>query len=486
MEMFETAKSTYRRIEGLGEMSQLAQWYQETYMPENAAEELGARLSEVAVISHRLTKELAENLVKLPRQLDTPEQTRERLLWQRLVDQNVTIPEELVKKHALQVSLTLETWKKARAAKDYQVLRGDLEKLIGLTQESTEYFRGNKTAYDALMDIYEPGLNWAMWEKLESELLEFLVPHVKIWKETRKPRASTTLGMPIDVQKKFCHEVLQDLGFDWKQGRLDVSTHPFCSGTGSGVRLTTRFSESDCLDGLYSALHECGHGLYEQNLPMKHRFGVLGSAVGLGVHESQSRFWENIIGRSLEFCHYLKGKLEKFGVGSDLTPQTLHEMLNSVQPSYVRVESDEGTYNLHIIIRGRLEQALFAGKMKVADLRDAWNDHYAKYLGITPRNDLEGVLQDVHWPNGLFGYFTTYSVGNLISGQILNKIKEEIPGSLNAVKDGQFSQILEWLKTRVHARGNLVDMPTLVREVTGQELGTKAYMGYLKSKLGAL
>ncbi|MCC7264710.1 MAG: carboxypeptidase M32 [Candidatus Latescibacteria bacterium] len=294
---------------------------------------------------------------------------------------------------------------------------------------------------------------------------------------------------PVDRQEIFGRRVLADLGFDLERGRLDTSVHPFCSGTSPmDVRLTTRYSAKQLTSALFGIIHEAGHGLYEQGLPVEAGGTPVGGSISLGIHESQSRMWENMIGRSRPFWQHYLPQLQA------LFPEQLGRVeldpfwaaINQVEPSLIRVEADEVTYNLHILLRFELEQGLVDGSVRVSDLPELWDERMQSYLGVRPPDAARGVLQDTHWSIGLIGYFPTYSLGNLYAAQFFDQATRELPGLMDQVARGHFVGLKEWLNRRIHACGRRRRADELVREVTGAELGVEAFMAYLEGKYGAL
>ncbi len=283
-------------------------------------------------------------------------------------------------------------------------------------------------------------------------------------------------------------EVTERLGFDYRRGRIDVSLHPFCSGSGADIRMTTRFDEDNPLDSLFSSIHETGHGLYEQGLPQEHHATALGQAAGMGVHESQSRLWENQVARSRAFWKFFEPRFrEKFPAQTRAIPsEELYLAINAVQPTLIRVEADEVTYNLHIVLRFELEKKLFSGELAVRDLPEAWRTAARDLLGLEPAADREGVLQDVHWSGGAFGYFPSYCLGNMLAAQLWFAAQRALPGLEADFARGDFSGLLGWLRTNVHAQGKRHDLLELARRVTGGELSPRFLVQYLRERYGAL
>jgi carboxypeptidase Taq len=303
-------------------------------------------------------------------------------------------------------------------------------------------------------------------------------------------RARTDIfkGFPVEAQKDFLREVTERLGFNYRRGRMDVSLHPFCEGSGADIRMTTRFDADHPLDSLFSSIHETGHGLYEQGLPLAAQGTPLGQNAGMGVHESQSRLWENQVSRSRAFWTYFEPRFrKKFPAQlAAISSEELYLAINEVAPTLIRVDSDEVHYNLHIILRFEIERQLFAGELAVADLPAAWNGLSQELLGLTPSSDKVGVLQDVHWSGGAFGYFPSYCLGNMMAAQVWYTVRGLYPDLDADFERGDFSRLLGWLRTNIHEQGRRYDMPELVRRVTGEELTPKYLLRYLQERYAPL
>jgi len=324
---------------------------------------------------------------------------------------------------------------------------------------------------------------------LFTELKKGLVPLAQEIVSAAEHRPMPPLkGFPVEEQRRFLREVTERLGFDYGRGRIHVSLHPFCSGTGADVRMTTRFKEDEPLDSLFSAIHETGHGLYEQGLPAEHYGTALGVHAGMGAHESQSRLWENQVARSRAFWKFFEPRFR--GLFSEqtstLSSEDLYLAVNAVEPTLIRVDSDEVTYNLHIILRFELEQKLFAGTLAVRDLPEAWKAASRDLLGLEPETDREGVLQDVHGSDGAFGYFPSYTLGNMMAAQLWERVRAVRPNIEDDFGHGNFSWLLQWLRENVHALGRRYPLPELVRRCTGEELSPQPLLRYLRERYETL
>lgn len=407
------------------------------------------------------------------------------------------IPVELVAAIAKQRAVTIDIWKKAKAAKNFSMFKPELEKLLELEKKAAEILmevKQTKTPYDALIDIFEPKMTAEAITKIFNELKDGLISILeKCQASPKKPDTSILQRrIPIDVQRKIAKELARAVEYDIESntagGRIDETEHPFTTGYYDDVRITTHYYEDNFASSIFSVLHEAGHALYEQNLNREWIYQPVGTACSAGFHESQSRFVENIIGRSREFWVYFFPKLLGLtgGILSDVALDSFVHAINEVKPSKIRVEADEVTYCLHIIIRFNIERELFAEKLTVKELPDVWNQSYRDYLGLTIENDSEGVMQDTHWASGLFGYFPSYALGNIYSGQILAQMEKEIPDWREQISKGNFRLVKNWLTNNIHVHGNLYDPADLIKKITGTELGVKPYLQYLEGKYSKL
>lgn len=341
--------------------------------------------------------------------------------------------------------------------------------------------------YNDLLEDYEPGMTTEVLDQIFAYIKEKTIPLLRqIMAAKSGPHAEVVKrNYPIQGQRELCLKVLEAMGYDFNKGRLDVSTHPFTIKINSGdIRITTRYEENFLNSGLFSTIHEGGHGLYEQNIDEALLDTSLSEAASTGIHESQSRFWENILGRSKGFWNYFGPIVQNTFPQSlkNTTVEELYRAVNKIEPSFIRVEADEVTYNLHIILRYELERDLIDGVITVADLPRLWKEKMEAYLGITPPNDREGVLQDIHWADGMFGYFPTYSLGNVYAAQFTKKLKADLPNYDELVESGNFKPILAWLKENIHRHGALLEPSELVKKVTGEEINPQYFVEYIEAK----
>jgi carboxypeptidase Taq len=482
-----------RRLSSLKSVAKLLDWDQQTHMPPKGAEDRSEQRALLAGLIHEIV--VSEELHQLLEQLDGsgelaslgPEGAANVRELRREHDREYRVPTALVSEIERTAGLAHQHWVDARQNNDFRAFSPWLEKIVHLTRQWADAVGYEIEPYDALLDVYEPGTRARDVEPLFQALRSELVPLADaIGRASRQPDTSV-LQRPFDAATLhgFSRRVAEELGFDFQAGRMDRSVHPFCSGVApSDVRITTSFREENPVDSLFALIHEVGHGLYHQGLLPEHRGTPMGTAVSLGVHESQSRWWEDFVARNEPFWeHFYPGLKELFP--SALAGVSRHEFvgaINAVRPSLIRVEADEVTYNLHVVVRFELERALFQGELQVADLPGAWDEKMEQYLGVRPSNHAEGVLQDVHWPHGMFGYFPTYTFGNLYAAQLNAAIRKDMPDLDRRVAQGQFAPILEWMRQKVHRRGSLYPPTELIRRITGQGVSTRPLLDYLRRK----
>jgi len=391
----------------------------------------------------------------------------------------------------------VDVWKKAKAAKDFSMFRPELEKLVDLEKKAAEILMKVKetaTPYDALIDVHEPMMTSETITKVFDELRTGLVSILKKCETTTKQPDTSILKrkVPIDIQRKISKALTEFVEYDVESknagGRVDETEHPFTTGYYTDVRITTHYYEDNFASSIFSVLHEAGHAIYEQNLNSEWIFQPVGTTCSMGFHESQSRFVENIIGRSREFWIYFLPKLKSLmgNILADVDLDVFVHAINQVQPSKIRVEADEVTYGPHIIIRFNIERDLFADKITAKELPEIWNQSYKEYLGVEIENDSEGIMQDTHWASGSYGYFPSYTLGNIYIGQMLAAMEKDLPEWKKQIEKGNFRNIKQWLTKNVHSYGNLYDPAALIKRITGKELTVKPYLNYLKEKYAKL
>lgn len=486
-----------RRAAVFGSIAETLAWDQETMMPPKAGPFRAEELSAISALAHeratdpRIGELLAECEADSSLRDDAEMAANLREI-RRDYDRARKLPAELVAEISETSSLAMEAWKAARAASDFSQFEPWLVKQLDLNRRRAECYGEPESgeSYDALLEDYEPGMTAARLEALFTPLREQLRPLIAemVASGTGTLRV-LEVRLPQERQRAFNAMVLERLGFDLEAGRLDVSTHPFSTGLGPGdTRITTRYRDDGFLDALGSTMHEAGHGLYEQGLPKRERHGEpLAQAASLGMHESQSRMWENQVGRSRAFWTWALPEAKKV-FGAALEPFEVDDLVravNLVRPGLIRVESDEATYNLHVMLRFDLERALLSGDLAPADLPGAWNERIRADLGLEVPDDARGCLQDIHWSMGSIGYFPTYTLGNLYAAQLWEAAREALPDLDARTARGEFRGLLDWLRREIHARGRRFPAPELCRRVTGGELDHRPLVRYLKAKLHA-
>lgn len=484
----------YRPVHDLQAAAAVLSWDQETMMPPGGREARGRLLGTLAGLrhDHLAGSAFADALAGCDSEALAHDPALQALVREarKLHDRAVCIPAELTRALAEATSEGLATWQRARAADDFGIFRDSLARIIDLVGQKADALAEGGSRYDALLDLYEAGSVEAeltpLFEGLRAELAPLVQAAAASSVQVDESPAQGHFNP--DAQYAFGHAIAQAIGFDFDSGRLDQAAHPFCTGFDVGdVRLTWRFQEDDFRPALFGILHEMGHGLYEQGLPADWRGTPIGSAVGLGVHESQSRLWENLVGRSRSFWEWLMPHFRAaFPQHPKFDVDAIYPALHTIRPSLIRVEADEATYNLHVAARYDLERKLFAGEITVDDLPEAWDATYQDLLGVHAPSAADGVLQDIHWAMGAFGYFPTYTQGNLIAAQLFDAAREDLPGMEDGFARGEFAPLLEWLRTRIHQHGKMRTADQLVREATGKPLSPEAFLSDLRSTASAV
>ncbi len=490
MTNLETLKSKLAEIADLHAINALLGWDQETYMPDGGSAERAEQLATVSKIAHQKFTadeigELLESLSDLNLDYDSDDAALIRVT-QHDYNHATKLPTKLVTDISRATSLGVEAWKKARATNDFAHFQPKLETIIDLVTQKAEALGYEEHIYDALLDKFEQGMKISQINPIFEQVKKATVPLVDAI--AKQPAIDDTfLHQHYDPQKQweFGVQVVKDFGYNFNRGRQDKSAHPFTTSFGIGdVRITTRIMPKYLPSALFSTMHEAGHGMYEQGIASALARTPLRDGTSLGVHESQSRLWENVIGRSKDFWQHYYPILQQFfpeQLGA-INLDTFYRAINKVTPSLIRVEADEVTYNLHIFIRFELEQALLTGELKVADLPEAWNAKVNSYLGILPKSDADGVLQDIHWSSGLIGYFPTYSLGNILSMQYFNKMLTDNPAIPAQIAKGKFDAVLGWLNTNIHQYGRKYTPVELTQRVTGGGINAQPYINYITQK----
>ncbi|MGG7176243.1 carboxypeptidase M32 [Clostridium paraputrificum] len=483
-------KEYISKVEELEKLLAIAYWDMKVCMPSKATEErantLGFISGEIfSLITSDKVKSFIEYFDPLTKELNTVDKAMIRTLKKKYGEIK-NIPEERYKEYSIATSLSEAAWEEAREKNDFEIFEPHLKKIVEFQREFAEYYGYEENKYDALLAQYEEGITVKKLDKIFGELKEGILNILDYIKASGKKIDKSFLYNKFDIesQKEVSLFLLNKIKFDMNSGRLDETTHPFTTNFGNkDVRITTHYYEEDILSNIYSVIHEGGHGLYEQHISDDLIGTGLAMGASMGIHESQSRFYENMIGRSKEFLGViLKYLKEKFEGLEDINLEEFYEAVNYVEPSLIRIEADELTYSLHIIIRYEIEKALINGEIEVSDLPKVWNEKYVEYLGVEPKSYKEGILQDMHWSAGDFGYFPSYALGNIYGGQFLNKILEENKNAISNLVNGDTSYIGEWLKKNIHQYGAMYRPAELIKKVTGEEITTKYFLDYLEEK----
>lgn len=475
--------------------SALLGWDQQTYMPSKGAGWRGEQMAYLSTLAHEkwvdprvgdwLATVEGSELMADP-EGDVAANVRE---WRRTYDRAVRVPARLVEELARTTTAAQQVWQEAKARNRYADFQPYLQKIIALKNDEAQAVGYLHHPYDALLDEYEPGMLTEQASKLFASLTERLTPLIQRWScNSRRPNTHIlSRDYPVDRQKIFAEAAAAAIGFDFSTGRLDVTAHPFCIGIGPGdCRITTRYHPRNFSEAFFGVLHETGHALYEMHLPAEHVGTPLGNPCSLGIHESQSRLWENQVGRSRPFWEHFFPRLQQTFpiVVGDVRLEDFYAAINEVRPSLIRVEADEVTYNLHIVLRFQLETALLSGDLTVADLPTAWREGMQRYLGIQPPDDAQGCLQDIHWSLGSIGYFPTYTLGNLYAAQLMAAAYKQLGQEelMNEFRHGRFQSLREWLIQHVHRHGQRYRAEELCRRATGDSLRVEPFVQYLCAK----
>ncbi len=473
----------------------LLHWDQEVYMPPKAAPGRGQQLATLSAISHRMftSAEFGGLLQDVSDQIDSLSPDDAKLVSETLHDyrRETKLPESFVHEFAKEQSEAYRVWVEARKESNFKLFEPQLAKMIDLLRRKADYYGYEGSPYNALLEEFERGMTvealkgiFALLAEKQSALVSRIVS------ADRQPDLSwCQQKWDEKAQWDFTLRVLKDMGYDFDAGRQDKSVHPFTTNFDLyDVRITTRVSRDEPFSALTGSIHEGGHALYEQGFREEDRRSTLGDAISLGIHESQSRMWENMIGRSLPFWKHYTGAFRQQYPGQldHVTAEQVYAAINQVQPSLIRVEADECTYNLHIILRFEIETGLIEGDLRPADIPEVWNQKMKDYLGVDVQDDASGCLQDIHWSHGAMGYFPTYTLGNLYAAQMFEQIERDIPALWSQIESGEFSGLLGWLREHIHQHGRRFTAPELIHKVTGKDLSADPYLNYLENKYSEL
>lgn len=488
----DTLKAKLKEIKNINDAVAVLSWDQQVFMPSGGATARAEQLATLSKLAHEMfisdeVGELLSDLSEVNSDYDSDAASMVRVAC-RDYEKARKLPPDLVEEMSRTFSLGQQTWMKARAEKDFSQFQEILEKIVDLNIQMAEAYGYDESIYDALLDQYEPEMKTEHVAKVFAELKTELVPLVQAIVENKDVVDNSILKQEYDetTQWGFGLIPLQAIGYDMRRGRQDKSAHPFTiSFSVNDVRITTRVYKDQFGPALFGTLHEGGHALYEQNVAPELEGTILASGTSLGIHESQSRLWENVVGRSKSFWQFYYPNLQKFFPNQlkDVSLDSFYQAINKVKPDFIRVEADEVTYNLHIFLRFELEQELLTKRLKVADLPDAWNAKMEEYLGLTPPDDAMGVLQDIHWSGGSIGYFPTYTLGNILSLQFYNQILQDIPDLPEQFARGEFEALLDWFREKIHRHGRKFTANELINRVTGaKSIEAGPYLSYVKEK----
>lgn len=486
--------SGYASVAALRDAKQYLSWDQQVVMP---AEGTPARRDQLAALSaqahaeltHTQIQEALDQLSSVDLESSQNAVVREVA---RQYDRAASVPTELVKEMAATEAEALSAWERAREDDDFDIFAPYLQSLLDLKREYANHIDSSRDIYGVLFEEFEPYLGLGRADEILQAIREALVPLLSAIRESSAELRTDALsqGAPYSaaIQEELSQDVLETLGMPPHRTRLDTATHPFSIGTPYDARITTRFDETDPLSGLLSTIHEFGHATYTLGLPEENQGSPLGEHRGLTVHESQSRLWENHVGRSPAFWEALTPIIQsRFSGVEEVTPTAAYEAVNQVYPeNLIRVEADELSYHLHIIIRYEIERDLLTGDLDVQEVPAVWNDRYQEYLGVQPQTDSEGCLQDIHWSRGNFGYFPTYSLGSALAAQIFSAAEASIDSLEESIRCGEYDVLREWLQTNVHQHGCRYMTETLIEQATGESFTPEPFIQYLESKYGAL
>lgn len=497
LKLYEALLSKYKELSILSSAKAVLQWDTETMMPPGAFDLRGQQLALLSRIEHRMITdhEIGELLDKIERSPDYESmdavKRRNVFLIRKQYDENTKLPEDLVSDIEKQATASYKRWREAKASGNYALFEPEMRKMLELKKKAAEILKEVKktrTLYDAMIDFFEPKISEDEIDWTFNELKKKLRPIITRYAERSVDTDWLKRRVPVETQKEIAKNIAEFIGYDIRsegaKGRIDPTEHPFTIGYYDDVRITTHYYEENFTSSLFSVLHEGGHALYELNLDQGWKYQPIGSACSFGFHESQSRFVENVVGRSRHFWAYFLPMLNHLTSGqfADVDVRKATAAVNSVSPSKIRIEADEATYALHIIIRFEIERDLFSDKIDVKELPQVWNEKYADYLGVKVQNDSEGVLQDVHWAHGYFGYFPSYALGNIYCAQILSKLERDVDSCWQELEKGNFAPIRQWLIQNVHAAGNLYDPIDLLKKITGEGINPTHFADYLEDK----
>ena len=483
-------KEILGEVSDLNHAASVLDWDQQVNMPPGGGEARGQHLATLGKISHQkaTSDEVGKLLEDLKQEFSDSDSDDGALVRvaARNFDKAMRVPAEFVAEQAVVTTASFEAWVKAKKKSDFSIFLPHLEKVMELMRKYVSYFPPADHPYDVLLDDYEPGMKTVEVKDIFDEVRTQQVKLIKAIRSAKQVKADF-LHKKYNEKKvwDFSETIISRFGYDFSRGRQDKAAHPFeTSFSVNDVRITNRYESENPLATLFSGMHESGHAMYEQGINPAYERTPLANGVSSAVHESQSRMWENLVGRSLPFWEHFFPELKKvFPSQLDgVSAKSFYKAVNKVEPSLIRVNADEATYNLHIMLRLELEIGMIEGNIDLKNLPEIWNTKMQEYVGITPPDDAHGVLQDIHWSAGLFGYFPTYALGNLVSAQLWEKINKDIRGLDDQIRSGKFDSLLNWLREKIHIHGHKYDPQDLIQKVTGSKINSAAYVRYLTKK----
>lgn len=485
-------KETFNLIQAINNSLSILYWDSSVIMPKDSLESRANQISTLKLlVLEILSSEKISDLINNvnAESLDNWNKANFNLM-KKIYKQTIVVDKKLTESHAIACTKSEMIWRTAKEDNNFKLFAPYFKEVLFLTKEVAlaKASVSNCSIYDALLDTYDPRLTIKDIDPIFDDLKDFLPKFIKkiAEKESRKNNHSqcSEISLPISIQKEIGLECMKLFGFNFNKGRLDISEHPFTGGYAEDTRITSKYKENDFLFGLMAIIHETGHALYQQNLPSQWINQPVGLALGMSIHESQSLIFEKQICKSREFLYFLSGLLNnKFSIpSSKVSEDILYKSLNTVKPSLIRIEADEVTYPIHVILRYELEKSMILGDLQIDDLPVAWNEKMDKYLGIKPSTDREGCLQDIHWPSGIFGYFPSYLMGAIMASQLYDCLNKDIPNNNQLIALGEFSHIKTWLNKSIHQYGSLYSTQELLEKATGKKICVNDYKNYLNKK----
>jgi carboxypeptidase Taq len=489
MQAYLYLESIFRETKLLQNIKSMLSWDTRVMLPKNSVEarsEQNAYLSKLIreKIYNPLTKEKIEEANSLKHTLNEWQQANLKKMEEIYAEYNI-IDNSLLQETAKASAICEMTWREAKKHNDYKRVEPAFSKLISLKREiancKAKYF--NLKPYETLLDSYDEGRKIYQLDHIFSELKATLPNIIAQVRSKQKVKPSLEGEFPTQKQMEFAKHIMSILGFDFSHGRIDISPTAFRGGTQQDIRLGVAFNEQNLFSGLYSIIHETGHAMYNSNLPKSYAYQPVGASLNTSIHESQAILYQRQIGGSLEFLNFLHPHLiSHFNLNSrEFSLENIRSYIRHVEPSFIRTRSDEVTYQLHIILRYELEKRLIIGELEVKDLSHAWNEGFKELFGLTPPNDTEGCLQDIHWYKGKFGYFPCYTIGSIIAAQLMNSIKVSLPNLGSDIKEGNFKPLQEWLKDNIHSKGSLFTAEETLKQATGEQMNASYFISYLKN-----